>query len=73
MQILQLEVSLKLELQIGRLAHFDHSSSADVRHKEIHCNVLTVHKEVHDFSDFSRHPVSVQVRVVLQKKDGDAR
>ena len=37
----------------------------DVWHKKVHSNILAVHVMVHHISDGLRHPVGVQIRVVL--------
>ena len=34
--------------------------------EKVHCNVLAVHPLVHHLSDLLRHPVTVEITVVLQ-------
>ena len=56
--------------------YFDWWFPGDVGNEKVHGNVLAVHPLVHHLSDLLRHPVTVQITVVLQggrvgRKEGE--
>ena len=53
--------------------YLDWSLSRDMRDKKVHCQVLTVHQLVHNLPNASRHPVTIQIGIVLQREEKQNR
>lgn len=53
--------------------YFNGRFSADMRDKKVHCNIFTVHEVVYNISDFLRHPLAIEVEVVLQREEGGGK
>ena len=49
-------------------SHLEWRLSPDMRYEKVHGNVLTVHILVHCVPHLTRHPIGIEVGIVLDRK-----